>query len=70
MKIYSYLWIAWIAMFFAIELTALFTGKPQYTLSEFTWRAEELGHPWDFARFFIAAGCIWLSMHLVFGWWR
>lgn len=67
---YGILWLLWIAMFAAIEFTALGTGKPQYTLSEFVWRAEQLGQPWSFARYFIAVFCLWLALHMIFGWFR
>lgn len=65
---YALLWIGWIVSFLAIELTALFTGHTQYTLSDFVWRAEEVNRAWTFLRFFIAAFCIWLTLHMVFGW--
>ena len=67
---YGWLWLGWIAWFAACEFTALATGHPEDTLSEFTWRAEALGQPWTFARYLVAAFCLWLAGHLVFGWWR
>lgn len=69
-RVYAALWIAWAAAFFAIELTALFTGRAQFTLSDFLWRAEEVSQAWTFLRFFIAAACVWLFFHLVLGWFR
>lgn len=67
---YAFLWLAWITAFAAIEFTALGTGHPDDTLSWFTWRAEQLGPAWTFFRFFLAAFLVWLSLHLVFGWFR
>lgn len=69
-RVYAVLWLAWIAMFFAVELSALCMGHPERTLSEFVWRLEGLSPRWTFARYFIAAGCLWLFGHFTFGWWR
>jgi hypothetical protein len=68
--VYAALWIGWIAAFLVIELTALFTGNPRYTLSEYVWRLEEINRAWTFLRFFIAAFCLWLFFHMAFGWFR
>lgn len=68
--VYAWLWIAWIVVFFVIELSALITGHPERTLSEFVWRLEGLHGAWSFARFFIAVGCAWLTFHFTFGWFR
>lgn len=68
--LYPVLWIGWIAAFLAIELSALFSGHPQYTLSDYVWRLEEINSAWTFLRFFIAAFCIWLALHMVFGLFR
>jgi len=67
---YGVLWLLWLASFLAIELTALWTGHPEFTLSEWVWRLEKLGRVWSFARYFVAAFLLWLFFHLVFGWWR
>ena len=67
---YASLWLAWIVMFFAVELSAIFTGHTQYTLSDYVWRLERLGTSWTFLRYLVAAGCVWLAGHLVWGWWR
>lgn len=69
-NVYATLWILWLVVFLAIELTALWTGKPQYTLSEYVWRLERLGTAWTFLRYFIAAFCLWLFLHMAFGWFR
>lgn len=66
--LYSILWIAWIAAFLTIELSAIFTGHHEYTLSDFVWRLEQVHRAWTFARFFIMAFCVWLMLHLAFGW--
>ena len=63
---YALLWTGWILAFLAIELTAIFTGHSQYTLSDFVWRLEEVNRAWTFLRYFVAAFCVWLTLHLVF----
>jgi hypothetical protein len=68
--VYGVLWLLWIVSFLGIELTALWTGHYQYTLSEWVWKLERLGRAWTFARYFVAAFLLWLFFHLVFGWWR
>lgn len=65
--IYGWLWIIWLAAFLVIELSALWTGHPSRTLSEWVWRIE--GRGWTFARYFVAAFLCWLAGHLVFRWW-
>lgn len=67
---YAVAWVVWIGVFFVIEGAALATGHPQDTLSDFAWRLEHLHRAWTFARFMVAAGCLWLFFHLVFGWFR
>lgn len=67
---YSIAWITWITWFLAWELTALFTGHDQYTLSDYVWRLEEINSQWTFARYLIAVSCLWLFFHLAFGWFR
>lgn len=68
--LYGLLWLLWIAAFAAIEFSALGIGRPQDTLSEFVWRIEDVGGPFTFARYFVAAFCIWLAGHFIFGFWR
>lgn len=67
---YAALWTGWLAAFLAIELTAIGTGRQQYTLSDFVWRLEEVSRAWTFLRFFICAFCVWLTLHMAFGWFR
>jgi len=66
-KVYAALWAAWIIAFLAIELTALFTGHSQYTLSDFVWRLERINTAWTFLRYFVAVFCLWLFFHMAFG---
>lgn len=66
--IYPVLWCVWIAAFLAIELTALWSGHPNFTLSDYVWRLEQVNRAWTFLRFFAAAFCAWLFCHLVFHW--
>ena len=68
--IYPLLWIAWIAAFMAIEFTALGTGHPQYTLSDYVWQLERINQAWTMLRFFVCAFCVWLFLHMAFGWLR
>lgn len=69
-NVYAALWIAWIAAFLVIELSAIVTHRDQFTLSDYVWRLEQLGSAWTFLRFFVAAFCLWLFAHMAFGWFR
>jgi hypothetical protein len=64
--VYALLWIGWVAAFLAIEFSAIGTGHSQYTLSDFIWRLEEVNRAWTALRFFVAAFCAWLFLHMVF----
>jgi hypothetical protein len=66
--IYPLLWIAWIAAFLAIELSALWSGHGNFSLSDYIWRLEQINRGWTFLRFFIAAFCAWLFCHMAFHW--
>ncbi len=66
-RVYSALWIGWLAAFLAVELSAILTGHKQYTLSEYVWRLESLGAAWTFVRYAVAAFCLWLFLHMTFG---
>lgn len=68
--VYAVLWIAWIGAFLVIELSALWTGHDQWTLSDFVWRAEHINQAWTFLRFFICAFCVWLTLHMALGLFR
>lgn len=50
------------------ELSAFAIHRDDLTISDFTWRLEGVG--WSFARFFIAATLIWLTLHLSLRWFR
>lgn len=65
---YPVLWIAWIIAFLAIELTAIFTGHSQYTLSDYVWRLEQVNRAWTALRFLVCAFCAWLFFHMAFRW--
>ena len=67
---YAIMWIAWLVTFLVIELSALWSGHAEWTLSEYVWRLERLGSAWTFLRYFIAAFCLWLFLHMTFGWFR
>jgi hypothetical protein len=68
--VYPLLWIAWIAAFLAIELSALWSGHSNFTLSDYCWRLEQISRGWTFLRFFVCAFCIWLLLHMAFGWFK
>lgn len=68
--LYALFWIAWLALFVAIEGSALVTGHNDYTLSDYVWRLEQLGRAWTVLRFFVTAFCVWLALHMAFGWFR
>lgn len=63
-------WAIWIAIFFAIELPALFNQRLGDTLSEHLWRWFAIsGKPagWRARRFVLLAGLAWLVAHLLTG---
>ena len=68
--IYPLLWIAWIAAFLAIELSALWSGHSTFHAKFLLLATGADQRGWTFLRFFIAAGCVWLFCHLVFHWFR
>lgn len=68
--IFPALWVAWLAAFMAIEFTALGTGHPEYTLSEYVWKLEQINQAWTFVRFFVIAFCLWLLLHMGWGLFR
>jgi hypothetical protein len=63
---YNILWLCWAAMFFALELTALFTKHSNLTLSDYVWRLEEVSTGWTFLRYVVAVMSFWLFLHLTF----
>lgn len=69
-RLYAAAWITWIVAFLAIELTAIASGHSRYTLSDYVWRLEQIDAGWTFLRYFVAAFCVWLALHMIFGWFR
>ena len=68
--LYPWNWIAIGVLFVIFEFTPLALGKPQYTLSDYIWRLEEINARWTALRYFIVALCVFLVLHLGFGWLR
>lgn len=61
----SWYWLLWVVIgFLPVELWSLFTGQPQFTLSDQAWHLEGTGA--TFARFFFCAFLTWLDLHIVF----
>lgn len=59
---FGFLWLAWIAMFVIVELSAVLNHKTGDTLSEWVWHI--ISHP---AVYFPFAGfLIWLLLHFLF----
>jgi len=72
MNMYSWLWIAWVAMFCIVEYFAIANNIPGDTLSENIWKligtgSERSGINWFF-RVGLAAGFAWLVPHFFTGW--
>lgn len=70
---FSIYWLCWLGIGFLVpEMWALITGRPQDTLSAQVWNLTGQGttNGWNFAHFVVAAFCVWLLGHFVFGWWR
>jgi len=66
--LYISVYLAGVAWLLGWEISALAIGRHDLTISDFTWTLE--GPGWTVARFFIAAGLIWLTLHLSLGWFR
>lgn len=67
-RVYMVAYLAGAAWLLGWELSAIFSGHAERTISDFTWQLEGVG--WSFARFFVAAALIWLTLHLSLGWFR
>lgn len=67
-RVYMVAYLVGAAWLLGWELSAIFTRHVEWTISDFTWQLE--GPGWSFARFFIAAALIWLTLHLSLGWFR
>ena len=65
---YMSAYLAGVAWLLGWEFSAFAIRRPDLTISDFTWTLE--GPGWSFARFFVAAGLIWLTLHLSLGWFR
>ena len=64
-QLWASAWIFLVAWFVAWEGLAFALRRTDLTLSDFVWRLEGTG--WTFARYFILAGLIWLTAHMVWG---
>lgn len=67
-RLYVCAYLAGAAWLLGWEISAFAIGRPSLTISDMTWHLE--GPGWSFARYFIAATLIWLTLHLSFGWFR
>ena len=67
-KTYILAYVLGAAWLLGWELSAFAIGRHDLTISDFTWQLEGAG--WSFARFFIAASLVWLTLHLSLGWFR
>lgn len=76
MSIWSWLWVAWLAAFAALEGVALVRKAPDDTLSEHLWKWFAIGQPGarppmtgavQLRRFALLAGLVWLAAHLLTG---
>jgi|HubBroStandDraft_2_1064218.scaffolds.fasta_scaffold268340_3 hypothetical protein len=67
-KIYITAYLLGVAWLLGWEISAFVIRRHDLTISDFTWQLEGAG--WSFARFFIAAGLIWLTLHLSLKWFR
>jgi hypothetical protein len=72
MSEWTILWLAWVALFFAIELPAVFNKTKDDTLSEHLWKwfavKDERPTGWVWVRrSALALGLTWIVVHLVTG---
>lgn len=67
-RVYLIAYLAGVAWLLGWEISAFVIRRHDLTISDFTWRLEGVG--WSAARFFIAAGLIWLTLHLSLRWFR
>ena len=69
---WTFAWIFRIVMFFVIEFSALFTKRPEDTLSQHIWRwfsIKDKSPGYRYRRFALLAGLVWLVAHLLTGGW-
>jgi len=70
MTSYTWLWIGWLVLFFAIEGPALANKKPGDTLSEHVWQwfgVKGQGRFVRVRRLFLLVLMCWLSVHFLTG---
>jgi hypothetical protein len=61
-------WLLWIAMFFVIEMPAVFNKRPGDTLSEHIWAwfaIKDKPKGWRMRRLTLIAALAWLVLHLL-----
>ena len=61
-------YLAGVAWLLGWEISAVAIGRHDLTISDMTWAVE--GPGWGAARYFIAVGMIWLTLHITLGWFR
>ena len=71
MSPYTWAWIFWLGLFFAIEIPAIVDRRPGDTLTEhvrdwFAVRSKPWG--WRARRFMLLAFLAWLAVHFTTGW--
>jgi len=65
-NLWSAYWLVWLVCFFLIpELTAIFMGHPENTLSAQIWHLEGTGA--TFFRWVVGSTTVWLFFHMT---WR
>lgn len=70
MSDYTALWLIWLALFVAVEGTALAKKAPGATLSAHVWKwfsIKEKGKGWRARRFALLAFLAWLVAHFLTG---
>lgn len=68
-RFFTVYWLVWIVVGFGVpEGIAIGSGHLERTLSENVWTLE--GNGATFFRYFIAAFCLWLFLHMTFRWFR
>lgn len=68
----TYIWITLGAIIAVVESVALLNTMKGDTLSEHVWlwlKVKDKSHKFTAWRFFVGVFLIWLTGHLVFGWW-
>jgi hypothetical protein len=74
MNIMTGIWLAWLVMFLSLEIYGLITNRRGDTFSENVWRWFRVMDErptilmWSL-RAVLLVFLVWLTGHLVFGWW-